>query len=562
MSLISIANFKGKKPRESPKLLPNSYAQTAENVFLDRGKIQAVKEVVLQGTVQKATPAAIFKCGTKWDSWASFVDVVRSWIYDANPRFYVTDGSQPKQTKLNLINDCLSSADASTYYDLGISAPTSAPTLAFTYDGGTPGDDIQATIGYVFTYVTDWGEESAPSPASAVGEIYDDGYCTVTCPTPAGERDADTNITDIRVYRLAVGTAGAEYQYLTEVSIGGATTAATDRDGSDYAITPDADLGSAIETEDYDPPPAALIGLISFGVGMMAGFVNNEVYLNEPFIPYAFPEEYKKEFESDVVSIGATGNMFVVSTDTHPYVGFGSDPESLIPKKLPDMQGSVARRGMVSTKYGVIYPSPDGLILISTDGSASLITDTLYTKDQWNDLTPSSFISFFYDDKYFAFYLNADTGLVFDLINTEEPCVLDIELSQYPTGYDLQIKDGYVDPASDILYLLVYSSDTNYYVLQFDQHASNLLTYDYKSKEFYERALTNYGCGRIESDFSGGAITLKLYADGTLKSTKTVSSTAIFRLPSGYMANTHEIEVTGTSEIEIIELASTPDELM
>jgi hypothetical protein len=39
---------------------------------------------------------------------------------------------------------------------------------------------------------------------------------------------------------------------------------------------------------------------------------------------------------------------------------------------------------------------------------------------------------------------------------------------------------------------------------------------------------------------------MKLYADGVLKHTQTVTNSDIFRLPSGYKAQEFEVEITGS----------------
>ena len=43
--------------------------------------------------------------------------------------------------------------------------------------------------------------------------------------------------------------------------------------------------------------------------------------------------------------------------------------------------------------------------------------------------------------------------------------------------------------------------------------------------------------------------TLKLYADGVLKHTQTVTDGEVFRLPSGYKASEFEVEVSGSVPI-------------
>jgi len=586
---IVYENFKGTLPQATPLRLPQNYAQTALNCNFERGMIEPSNYNTLTGTVQKATPAFIFKCGAKWESWASVVDVVRSWIYDStSDRFYYTDGAQPKQMRESGINDTLSSAVASTTYNLGISGPAGTPTTAKT-DDGSPGTTIEAVVQYVFTYVTDWGEESVPSPASDVLTVYTDEYVTITCPTPTAERAAATNITKIRVYRLAATSTGQEYQYLGEETIAAVTEDHIDRDGSDYAITPDAELGAVLATDDYDPLPATAQGLLSFSNGLMAAFVSNQVYLNEPFIAYAFPEEYIKLVESDVVGLGHHGATLVVMTNTHPYVAVGTDPEGMILDRLTNGEKCVAKRSIVSTPYGVLHATPNGLMLVTGAGETQMLTDGIYTKEQWSNLSPENFIGFWYNKMYYAFEINANTGYAFDLF-TDMPYVRTFTLENYPVGNALQFLDGYVDPASKVLYILALSADTNYYVFGFEQDiASYGKLYTWKSRKEHLETPTNFGAGLLlgtnETDVylideSGNrlvteasedllaaeagedAATLKTYAGETLKQTRSITNDSPFRLPGGFTDREWEFEISNTT-IQTIKLviATTMDEL-
>lgn len=563
MPILRINEFKGTRPQVSAKLLPANFAQTAENCDLREGSLKPFYKTGYLAQILKASPATIFKCGTKWDAWALYVNVVRSWIYDANARFYVTDGVHPKQTKLDLINDCTLSAVASTFYYLGVNAPNTAPSMTFVYNGGTPGDDIQATISYVFTYVTSWDEESAPSPASAPAEIYEDGYCTVSCPTPTGERPADSLITAIRIYRISTGTTGADYEFLAEVNISGTPTTYDDRDGSNWAITPEADLGEVIETEGYDEPPNGLEGLTALSNGLMAGFLNNEVYINEPFIPYAFPSEYKKEVESDVVALAyipATTTL-VITTQTHPYICQGTDPQSMVPFPLPEQGANLSEHGAVSTPEGVIYPSPSGLVLVNNSG-AKLVTKDEYgngviTPKQWMSYNPATLVAAYWAGKYIGFFKNTNTGIIYDF---KQFYFVDLTLNNYPDTYAITIKNLYLDPATDTLYILAYSADTNYYILSFDGHASELLTATWKSKKYFVDYLSTYSCARIKADF--GTVTFKLYSGPTptLRQTKSATSDDIFRTPSGFTNYEWEQQVETEVQVDEIALATVPDD--
>uniref|UniRef100_A0A6M3LEW1 Putative structural protein n=1 Tax=viral metagenome TaxID=1070528 RepID=A0A6M3LEW1_9ZZZZ len=588
MAKSTYKDFKGTLPIKSPYRLPENYAQVAQNCVFDRGSIDGLKDNTLEGAVLKATPARIFKCGAKWESWTSFVSVVRSWIFDStSDRFYYTDGTKPKQMRESGIVDCTGGAGASTVYDLGIAAPAGTPTIAITYDGA-PGAAIQATVAYVFTYVTSWGEESAPSPASVVTDIYDDGYVTLTCPTPTAERAAATLITKINIYRVASGTAGSDYQYLGEETIAAVTEDHIDRDGSNYAITPVIELGEVIQTRDYDPPPAALINLTSFANTMMAGSVSNKLYLTEPQIPYAFPAEYIKYVESDIVAIGNIGSSLCVATNTHPYIFTGTDPETMVPNKLNDGEKCVAQRGLVSTPYGVLYPSPNGLILAIHEGARNITRD-IFTEEQWGDLSPSGFISFWYEEKYIAFTSGTNSGIAICGLFSDTPYVTTLRLGEYPAGYGIAIQDAYVDPGSRVMYLLVLSEDASYYILLFNQSPEGI-EYSWTSRKENFPNPVRFGAGMVlgqagadefliteDSEYlhteaseyliaaasGSGVASLKVFADGVKRADRMVPVDGTpWRLPSGYTARDWEFVFENVSaRIDQVMVASTMDEL-
>jgi len=56
-------------------------------------------------------------------------------------------------------------------------------------------------------------------------------------------------------------------------------------------------------------------------------------------------------------------------------------------------------------------------------------------------------------------------------------------------------------------------------------------------------------------------VTFKIWADGVLKHTQTVTNDNVFWLPSGIVASYLEIEVSGTTKIQKVSIASSPQEL-
>ncbi len=128
---------------------------------------------------------------------------------------------------------------------------------------------------------------------------------------------------------------------------------------------------------------------------------------------------------------------------------------------------------------------------------------------------------------------------------------------------DISIADtlfygGYIDPEDDKLYLLVKEGST-YNIKSWETGADAILSW--KSAIFEEPYPINYGWARISgTQTASKAITFKLYADGTLKLTATVTSDEAFRLPSGFLAREWEFTVEGKAEIDSVFIGHTTEE--
>ncbi len=176
-------------PRTHPKLLGLNQAQTAENCDLSRGNIRPVldmayeadtgglkvvdsdgDQVVDSGADDVITDQTntIYKLGDNWLGWENPVSVVKSFMADTDNRIYFTGDGLPKQTNETLAT----SGDQITWptvsYRLGIPAPSSALSYAIA---GAGGSQVARSTGYVYTYVTGWEEESAPSSPTEVFDV-------------------------------------------------------------------------------------------------------------------------------------------------------------------------------------------------------------------------------------------------------------------------------------------------------------------------------------------------------------------------------------------------------
>lgn len=541
--------------------------------------IQAFEDKVVTG----GQAASIYLMEDSWLHWPGDVDVVKSFIPDSDHRIYFTGDGAPKQT-----NDTLATSGAfhtwpTTSYPLGVTAPT-VPLTAAQTSGGT---HTAKTVVYVYTYVTAWGEESAPSPPSNILDVTKNYYMQIT-----GFVTGGTNVTHIRLYRLNTGTAIAEYQLvpyppdnisayandvdyviddrvtyqgLTYICIqangpGSAVKAPTDTDYwsvdvDDCEIADavasgfddkreDSELAEIIVVEDWDVPPADLAGLHLFVNNILVGFSGNEVYLSEPSYPYAWPSKYAMRSAYTVVAIAHYGETLVVLTDSVPYQGIGTDPASMTLKPLPYIRPCLAKKGAISSERGVIYPSDDGFWIINASGGR-LLSKNLFTKEQWEAKSIADMICAYWDDKLYTFISATNTGFYIDM---DDMRVIDFT-SVDKAFYDAKIFEDY-------LYVLISRYDYDVYTWE---QATTELTYTWKSKKFQNFSPLNFNVGRVIAD---GAVTMKLYVDDVLKHTESVIDDSIFRMPSGYRGKVTEIEVTGTSDIDIVAISTSIDELI
>ena len=305
--------------------------------------------------------------------------------------------------------------------------------LGELYYGLDP-DPVKEARFYVGTFVTDWGEESAPGPVSDMLEPtqYEGGQVAPVA-VPAGR-----NITALRVYRSNVGNMQAEFQYIGEVPLPMLAPA-------DERIK-NAELGEVLPSTTWLEPPVNLRGLVGVPNGIMAGFFDNTLCFSDPYHPYAWPIEYQITTEFPIVGLGVFGQTIFVGTTGNPYLVSGSDSASMSALKMEANQACSAARSIVSVQGGVLYASPDGLCLASGNG-VQLVTSGVFTRAEWQALVPSSIEAAEHEGVYYFTHGGATPGTyAFDLPTRKLITV------------ELQAKAFFVDRRADALYAVAGTS--------------------------------------------------------------------------------------------------------
>lgn len=346
-------------------------------------------------------------------------------------------------------------------------------------------------------------------------------------------------------------------------------------DGGNYDFVDDFNFRSLfnpLRTDNYDPPPEDLQGLIVIQNSIMAGFVGNTLYFSEPGQFHAWPSTYVRTFEYPIVGLATTGADLLVLTEGYPYIVSGTDPAVMAQARLSARYPCLNRRSIVETGYGVVWSTHDGLAVFSRSIGTQLLTRLVHSSDTWNEaLDPSTVVGVSYKDTYIASHATA--GIVFENDQKSGPSFVDIDFAFTAAWYDVD---------DNKLYLV---SGTNGDIYLWDDLTQPSSTMYWKSKTLKTTNFVNIGAARLIADYVPGLgsslwntvntnweateelwdtpdpVTFKLYVNKSLLLTTTCSDSSVFRLPTGYKSDTFEVQVEGILRVRAIHLGETPTSL-
>jgi hypothetical protein len=348
-------------------------------------------------------------------------------------------------------------------------------------------------------------------------------------------------------------------------------------DGGVFTFTDDFDyrsLSEILSTNDYDAPPGGLRGLTIFQNSILAGFEGNALYLTEPGVFHAWPEKYKRVFDSEIVGLAQVAGSLLVLTKDYPYIISGSNPAVLTQVRLSSRYPCLNARSIAETSFGVVYATHDGLAIYAPSAGAQILTRAIHSSDTWNQaLDPNTLVGTTYKGTYIAAHSNG--SIVFEPGgNQQNPgTFVDSTFSFSATWYD---------PRTNALYVVSGLSGDIY---QWDNLAQPALLMQWKSKTLVAKDFINPGAARVVADYTAqpesplwdvvtnvwvletglwnaaDAVIFKLYANKTLVATIPRSNSNVFRLPTGYRTDTFEVEVESAVRIRAIHFGDTPTSL-
>lgn len=570
MAYFKIDRFSGIAPGVSPRLLAQQFGQTARNIDFESGRLTPITGLVNEYTLQNSVRRSIYYYrDTNWLEWtADNVKAVPGPIPgDATDRLYWTGDGYPKMgNAINIVSG--SSGYPANSYRLGVPAPANAPIISKTGDADP--DQTPDDVAYVYTFVTAYGEEGPPSPASNVLERTDTETVTIPMPSsdhPSGNYNFGSGALK-RIYRSNTGSTNTTFQFVAEVPF---TTLTYNDTSASFA------LGEVLPSETWIGPPddntslypdGPLQGLTAVANGVFAGFTGKRLCLSEPYLPHAWPIAYRITLEEDIVAIASVSNGIICLTNGAPYFVTGTDPSAMTAIKSDLAQACVNINSVVDMGNYVLYASPDGLCAVS-GSEGRVVTQGLISPKQWNDdFDPTTYRAFKHENTYVAFKDTASTGdggFVFDP-RAEEAALSTISSSSV-------IRGGYMNPKDGQLYLIVGNKIMKY------RGGTGAVNLTWKSKQFVTPKPVSMGWVSISAQEY--LLSVKVWADSVLIANYTLqeigdvyrhsvtvpsgASAAIIREPAmrlpPVVAKVWEVEVSGAVEIDEICLAQSMDEI-
>lgn len=478
MTAIKLEAFSGLIPRLSERLLPDNAASFARNAKLLSGELRGFRALVEYAdfsaesfTVQRAFRVPYDDYGDTADAWLLFdslnVDVVRSpLVNDTFSRHYwAGDGRPHYSTRHRIVNGL------SPHY-LGIPTPTAAPSV-------TPAAGTTLTRAYVYTFISEYGEEGPPSPPTiATGAA---GTWTIGGMNTTVSDASNRNIRKKRIYRTVPGQTSTQFFFVAEILL-------TDTTYNDAVTDDTVAANNVLESTSWIEPPTDLEGFVAMPNGYLVGWSGRRLVFSEPYRPHAWPAEYELATEFEIVGLAVWGSMLIVGTQSQPYIGQGSTPASFSLQKLDAVEPCLSRRGMVSTVAGVYYPSINGLVLINSP-IPKVVTQDLLTKEEWARYNPADIFASQLGMQYIAFN-SATFGFIF---NPTEPMARLVELDNFDDVAGIET-DRYTGNVQIIRDDRIYD---------WDPETSLTMYWRWKSKAFYFQRPLNFGA--LIAQFNGVA---------------------------------------------------------
>jgi hypothetical protein len=475
---------------------------------------------------------------------------------------------------------------------LNVGSVTTSPSYQVWSD--LFGASVFVARAYVYTWVTEYGEEGPPSLPSVVNG-WSNGTWNIELFTPTlnnmgGGTDADgkvwpadRNIKTTRIYRSITNQSGqGTYFFVAEIPVTQASYVDTIPDNV-------VALNQQLLSYYWFGPPEDMQGIVPFPNGNAVGWRSNELWFSEAYRPHAWPAGYVLTTEFPIVGVGVCGQSIVVCTQGSPYVASGVNPSAMALTKVNLPEPCLHRASIVSTDTTVLYVSQNGLIQISQSGAGANVTEGWITRERWQALTPHQHIrAIKHATSYFAFggapirdgftvELSAQDQTSFTV--WPQPGGHRLGFGQLSSPNNFDIDNVQLDPWTGIA-ILVQDGGVWYY--DFTDLNPVIVPYKWRSKIYQQMSAKNFAALKVWFTIPGTTPEqgdrntsdpqpvlaedqygiVRVYADDELYTTRELRRTGeLLRIYSGEKVEAWQFEIEGRVVVSNLQVATSVKEL-
>lgn len=549
--MFKLSVFGGVAPRFNERTLPAPYAQTAHNCKMDRGQLRAFagSAPVAATTTIQANTQTLFRYKPQdtehYLQWPSKVSAVENALpNDQYRRVYWTgDLDGPRMADSATILGATSTYPSNSFM-LGIPYPDVVPVIARTPTADSPtqeeidnGTANPISRSYTYTYVSDFGEESAPF-ANADGTpldvitVYEGDHVTVSNLGTGPSGNYAMSNGKKRVYQLDLN--------------GQWRLAATIPLAQDSVVIDHMAVNGAVMLSDIrigDVPPDTMQGLVMSNFGFLVGFDGSDLCCSSTYLCHNWPLAYRYPIRTKILGLVPATQGVIVVTEGGLYVAMGSDPANITVVSVDETAGCVSADSIVDMGGYVLYCSQNG-VMMGTQSEARLVTEPVFLPNDWPEYKPESMVAvrhlnryIFYND-FYGFVLNPHGES--DLLTT-----FDLKFQAPHTS----IKDHH---------LMYHNGDGKLY--KFDADKGNPYPYVWQSTQMIQQGGINGTCLKLDAD-NFDDISLSVYMDdvqvfsGVRWDVQPGRPIAYGRLPPYREALDVKVVLQGTSPINSLVIA-------
>lgn len=544
---MKIRLFQGAIPARSPRLLPDrAHATYTVNCDFRSGQLKGIRRPRKTSDYEPRieSPARvdrIKRLGKPEYAWVGLphvdANIVRSPVVnDAFDRFYVfSPDRKPGVTTF----DRISEGDGEIY-DLEVPRPRSGASVVSRPATGP----LAERRAYVYTYVTEWGEESGISQPFFTDALPSDTVVVRNFYDPGADSLQGREFRFVRFYRTVTSAAGSDFFFVADVPWGELEWR-DDIPPNDVAMN--RNLGAA-----GGNLPSGYYGALTHPSGSILTFKGNSIRFSRPFMPHSWPEDYEIALPDEVVAAEMFDQNVVVLTDSRVYLLFGNTPPNLGILTYPGSMPCIGRGTVCNVPGGIVFGTNDGVAFVGRE-QPTLVSSQVIRRDQWRQSFSKPYRAFYSDGVYYGFLADG-LGFQFPVpVSTFD--VLHVDEGAVPT-FDFYTNTPF----------LLYADG----LYEWTPESGPYMEYRWDSGDFFMTDAENIAAARVWFDplpldmvdpttveglqDASRTVLFTMKSEGEVVYSMPVASGEMIALPGGYKSHVVSMSISGQCPVHLLEV--------